>query len=104
MDSIGNSKNFYSAGLLNLKGKQKTIRKVVLIKLFNLLNLLKLKFIKNSPIALHLKNVGSNKFLILKKLKQKFFIKIIKTFELNAYNGCRKKKEKKKRIRTKKQK
>lgn len=96
-DSNGKSKIFYSAGLLDLTGKQKVLRKLVLIKLFNLLTLLKRKFIKNSPVALHFKNVGSNKFLILKKLKRKFFIKIIKTFELTAYNGCRKKKERRKR-------
>jgi hypothetical protein len=96
-DSKGKSKIFYSAGLVNLKGKQKVLRRLVLVKLFNILTLLKLKFIKNYPVALHLKNVGSNKFLILKKLKRKFFIKIIKTFELSAYNGCRKKKERRKR-------
>lgn len=96
-DSKGKSKIFYSAGLVNFKGKQKILRRLVLIKLFNILTLLKLKFIKNSPIALHLKNVGSNKWLILKKLKRKFFIRIIKTFELSAYNGCRKKKERRKR-------
>ena len=96
-DSSGKSKIFYSAGLVNLKGKQKVLRRLVLVRLFNLLALLKLKFIKNFPVALHFKNVGSNKFLILKKLKLKFFIKIIKTFELNSYNGCRKKKERRKR-------
>lgn len=97
MDSLGNSKIFYSAGLVDLKGKQKVVRKLVLVKLFNILTLLKLKLIKNAPIALHLKNVGSSKFLIVKKLKRKFFIKIIKSFELTAYNGCRKKKERRKR-------
>lgn len=96
-NSLGNSKNFYSAGLVDLKGKQKVVRKLVLVKLFNLLTLLKLKLIKNTPVALHLKNVGSNKYLIVKKLKKKFFIKVIKTFELSAYNGCRKKKERRKR-------
>lgn len=101
-DSSGKSKIFYSAGLVDLKGKHKVLRRLVLIRLFNLLKLLKLKFIKNAPVALHLKNVGSNKFLIIKKLKRKFFIKIIKTFELDAYNGCRKKKERRKRQKKKK--
>lgn len=96
-DSIGNSKGFYSAGLMNLKGKQKFLRRLVLIRFFNLLTLLKLKFIKNFPVALHLKNVGSNRFLIIRKLKKRFFTEIIKIFELNAYNGCRKKKERRKR-------
>lgn len=96
-DSIGNSKLFYYSGLLDLKGKQKIVRKLVLNRLFSLLSLLKTKIIKNYPVALHLKNVGSYKFLIIKKLKQKFFVRIIKTFDLKAYNGCRKKKEKRKR-------
>lgn len=96
-DSSGKSKIFYSAGLLDLKGKQKVVRRLVLVRLFNLLTLLKLKFIKNFPVAVHFKNVGSNKFLIVKKLKRTFFIKIIKTFELTAYNGCRKKKKRRKR-------
>jgi hypothetical protein len=102
VDSSGKSIIFYSAGLVNLKGKQKILRRLVLIRLFNLLSLLKSKFIKNAPVALHLQNVGSNKFLIVKKLKRKFFIKIIKSFELDAYNGCRKRKEKRKRNRKKK--
>lgn len=97
MDSSGNSKIFYSSGLVNLTGKQKVARRLVLIKLFNLLTLLKLKFIKNLPVALHLKNVGSYNSLIIQKLKKKFFIQVIKTFELKAYNGCRKKKERRKR-------
>jgi ribosomal protein S11 len=101
IDSSGKSKIFYSSGLVDIKGKQKIVRRLVLVRLFNLLSLLKLKFIKNSPVALHLKNVGSNKFLIIKKLKRKFFIKVIKMFELNAYNGCRKKKERRKRQRKK---
>lgn len=101
-DSSGKSKIFYSAGLVDLKGKQKVLKKLVLVKLFNLLTLIKRKFIKNAPVALHFKNVGSTKLLIVKKLKRKFFIKIIKTFELKAYNGCRKKKERRKRQRKKK--
>ena len=97
LDSIGNSKIFYVAGVLGLKGKQKIIRKLVLIRLFSLLFLLKKKFIKNSPVSLHLKNVGFSKFFIIKKLKRKFFIQIIKSFEFTVYNGCRKKKERRKR-------
>ena len=96
-DALGNSKLFCSAGLLDFKGKQKISRKFVLNQFFNVLSLSKSKFLKNNPIILHFKNVGSNKFLIIKKLKQNFFIKSIKTFELNAYNGCRKRKNRRKR-------
>ena len=96
-DAIGNSKIFCSAGLVDLKGKQKVSRRLVLVQFFRILFLLKSQFIKNKPIALHFKNVGFNKYFIIKKLKKKFFIKLIKIFNLNSYNGCRKKKEKRKR-------
>lgn len=98
IDAVGNIKISYSAGLINLQGKQKIVRKLVLLKFFNLLSSIKFKFLKNHPISLYFKNVNiSSKFLILKKLKKFFFIKSIKNFDLIAYNGCRKKKEKRKR-------
>ena len=97
-DATGNLKMSYSAGLIDLQGKQKVVRRLALARFFNILSLAKSKFLKKTPVALHFKNVnGSNKFLIVKKLKQKLFIKIIKSFDLDAYNGCRKKKERRKR-------
>jgi ribosomal protein S11 len=94
-DASGNLKIFCSAGLVDLKGKQKVSRRLVLTRFFSILSLLKSKFLKNNPVALHLKNVGYNKSLIVKKLKKKFFIKIVRTFDLAPYNGCRKKRTKK---------
>nr|YP_010233625.1 ribosomal protein S11 [Pleurosigma inscriptura]QSZ78242.1 ribosomal protein S11 [Pleurosigma inscriptura] len=97
-DATGNLKMSYSAGLIDLQGKQKVARKLALTRFFNILSLAKSKFLKKNPVALHFKNVnGSNKSLIVKKLKQKLFIKIIKSFDLDAYNGCRKKKGRRKR-------
>ena len=97
-DATGNLKMSYSAGLVDLQGKQKVVRRLALTRFFNILYLAKSKFLKKNPVAIHFKNVNnSNKFLIVKKLKQKFFIKIIKAFDLDAYNGCRKKKERRKR-------
>lgn len=97
-DATGNLKISCSAGVINLQGKQKVVRRLVLTRFFNIVSLAKSKFLKKNPIALHFKNVsGSNKFLIVKKLKQKLFVKIIKSFDLYAYNGCRKKKERRKR-------
>ena len=97
-DADGNLKISCSAGLVNFQGKQKVTRRLVLTRFLNILFLAKSKFLKNKPVALHFKNVsGSNKFLIVKKLKRKFFLKVIKTFDLNAYNGCRKKKERRKK-------
>ena len=99
LNAAGDSKIFYTAGssLIGFTGKQKKARKVILLKFFSLLSLAKKKVLRNYPIAIHFKNVRSNKYLVTKKLKNKFFIKIIKSFELNSYNGCRKKKSKRKR-------
>lgn len=97
-DAIGNQKVLLSAGLIDLQGKQKVVRRLALTRFFNILSLAKSKFLKKNPVAIHFKNVSSsNKFLIVKKLKKKFFIKVIKTFDLVSYNGCRKKKKRRKR-------
>lgn len=101
-DTSGNLKCHYSAGLLEFKGKQKKTRIVVLNSFFNVLRQLKMSFLKNKPIALHLNNVGFYKYYIVKKLKKYFFIRIIKSYELYSYNGCRKKKNVRKRQRVKK--
>ena len=96
-NASGKLKFLFSAGLINLQGKQKTTRKLALIRFFNILFLAKSKILKKNPVALYFKNISnSNKFIIIKKLKQNFFIKTIKTFDLEAYNGCRKKKERRK--------
>ena len=101
-DTSGNLKFRYSAGLLKFKGKRKKTRILVLGSFFNLLRQLKISFLKNKPIALHLNNVGTYKYFIIRKLKKYFFIRIIKSYELYPYNGCRKKKKVRKRQRFKK--
>jgi ribosomal protein S11 len=102
MDFSGNLKFFCSAGLLKYKGKSKKRARYLIFKnMFRILNS-KLKFFKSQPLALHLKNVGSAKFWIVKKfLKKKLFVKIIKSYDLYPYNGCRKKKVRRKKIRIK---
>lgn len=95
-DIKGNIKLFYSAGDIGLKGKQKTKRRIAVTKLIALL-LKKVSFINKKPVALHLNNVKFYKRLILKQLKKTFFIKIIKSFNLTPYNGCRKKKIRRKK-------
>ena len=96
MDSKGELKFFASAGHFKYKGKNKKFRFNVLKSIYKLL-LTKLKYLKNKPIALHLKNVGFNKFWIIKKLKAKFFIKTVKVFNLFPFNGCRNKKVRRKK-------
>lgn len=100
-DFSGNLKFFCSAGHFNYNGRSKKSRRVVLKDFYKVL-VLKLQYLKTQPIALHLKNVRSEKFWVFKYLKKKFFIKTIKVFSSYSYNGCRKKKIRRKKIRTKK--
>lgn len=102
MDFSGNLKFFCSAGNLSSTKKQKKARWIIFKDFYKIL-ISKLKFLKYQPIALHLKNVKSEHFRIIKRLKKKFYIKNIKLFNSFSYNGCRKKKIRRKKIRTKKQ-
>ena len=95
-DIKGNMKLFYSAGSVGLGGKQKRQRRVAAAKLISLL-LKKATFLSNKPIALHLNNVNSYKNLIVSKLKRNLYIRLIKTFNQAPYNGCRKKKVRRKK-------
>jgi len=97
MDFSGNLKFFCSAGSLQYKGKGKKSRSLVFKDIYKIL-IFKLKFLKDQPIALHLKNVGFAKFWIIKLLKKKFFIKIVRSFNIYPYNGCRKKKMRRKKL------
>lgn len=96
-DTFGNLKFRYSAGLVDFKGKQKKSRVQVLTRFFRELRKLKINFLKDKPIALHLSNVGYYKYFITKNLKKNFFVRLIKSYETYSYNGCRKKKRLRKR-------
>jgi ribosomal protein S11 len=95
-DGKGFVKLFYTAGLVNLTGKQKKNRRLAISKLIALV-VSRADFIENKPIAVHLVNVTFYKFLIISVLKKHFYIKVIKTFDQIAFNGCRKKKLKRKK-------
>ena len=95
-DTQGNLKVFYSAGDVGLTGKQKRKRRIAISKLISLV-LKKATFLGPKPIALHLKNVNFYKNLIVRKLKRNLYIKIIKIFNQAPYNGCRKKKLRRKK-------
>jgi ribosomal protein S11 len=92
-DALGNLKFRYSAGILEFKGKLKKNRFQVLNSFFKILQKLKMGFLKNKPIALHLNNVGSFKYFIIRNLKRNFFIRLVKNYQTHSYNGCRKKKK-----------
>ena len=91
-DSLGNLKFRYPAGLVGFKGKQKRSRTSVLKSFFKKLRKLKISFLKNKIVALHLTNVGFSKYFIVKKLKPFLYIRFIKNYQIHPYNGCRKKK------------
>ena len=96
-DCSGNLKFFYSAGSFQYKGKSKIFRGTVLKKFYRVL-VSRLKFLQKKIVAVHFKNVNFNMFWFLKKLKKKMGIKIVKNFYLYAYNGCRQKKIRRKKI------
>ena len=95
-DIKGNIKLFYSAGSVGLTGKQKRKRRIAVVKLISLL-IKKASFIGNKPVAIHLNNVNFYQSLIINKLKQALFIKVIKSFNQAPYNGCRKPKVRRKK-------
>jgi ribosomal protein S11 len=87
---------FFCSGGHFLKGNQKTVRKLVFKEFFQIISS-QLLFLRNKPLSLHLKNVGFNSVWITEYLKEKFFIKLVKTFNVHPHNGCRKKKKKRKK-------
>lgn len=98
-DCLGNTKFFYSAGSFQQKGKGKISRSTVLRKFYRML-ISKLKFLKRFPVAVHFKNADSNMFWFLKRLKKKIFITVVKHFNHYPYNGCRKKKIRRKKFKS----
>jgi len=97
MDFSGKLKFYSSAGLVKYSGKSKKARFSVFRDLYRFL-FTKLKGLGSKPIALHLRNVGSHKFWIIEKLKKKLYIKSIRSFNSYPFNGCRKKKVKRKKF------
>nr|QII42428.1 ribosomal protein S11 [Phaeodactylum tricornutum] len=96
-DFIGNLKFSCSAGSFDYEGKSKRSRLVILKKFFHTL-ISKLKFLQGECLALHLKNVGPNKFWVVKQLKTKFYIRTIRSFSFYPHNGCRKPKVRRKKF------
>ena len=100
-DIKGNPRFFYSAGMLNLQKKEKISQPKATILLLRAL-LLRSKTFKIRPVALHFSNLFfSHQLYIFKKLKQKIFVKLITNYNYNSHNGCRLRKKKRIKIRTK---
>jgi len=101
VDLEGNVLISISAGSLNLTKFQKKTQPMALLSIFKVL-LLKAKFLKNRPIALHFKNVKRfHESFFINILKTKLFIQSFQSYNLVPHNGCRPKKIKKIKIRTK---
>ena len=91
-----------SGGSINLKKRQKKLQPLALINLLKSLILIA-NFTQDKSIAIHFKNVKSYyESLVIDLLKKIIFIKSIKSSNLQPHNGCRPKKLKKFKRRTKK--
>lgn len=101
VDIQGNVLVSISAGSLNLTKFQKKAQPTALLSVFKVL-LLKAKFLKNKPVALHFKNVKRfHESFFINVLKNKLYIQSFQSYNLLPHNGCRPKKIKKLKIRTK---
>lgn len=90
-----------SEGLINVSKESKKSKSTSVVKMFKVL-LLKASFIKNTAVAINFKNVRRyQELLFIKVLKSKVFIKSVQSYTLIPHNGCRPKKLKKIKFRTK---
>ena len=99
-DIKGSPKFFYSAGMFNLQKTQKIRQPKAIITILKAL-LVKIKIFRTKPVALHFNNLFFNhQSYIFKKLKQKIFVKLVTSYNYYPHNGCRLKKKKRIKIRT----
>jgi ribosomal protein S11 len=91
------STNAYAAGFFG-KAKQRAQSSIIKKFLQVLTTSTQLVFLKNKPVALHLTNIGFIKQWVVKKLKNFFFLESVRIFTLVPFNGCRKKKLRRKKI------
>ena len=88
-----------SAGSLGLRGKQKTNRQIAVKRIVKLLKEVYPLLLGFAPLsALHVINVGTHRSFIVKIMTQVFLVTSIKSFDLIPYNGCRKKKVRRKKV------
>lgn len=86
--------------MFNLQKKQKIKQPKAIIIILRAL-LLKSKIFKTKPVAVHFNNLFFNyQSYIFKKLKKKIFAKIMISYIFTSHNGCRLKKKKRVKIRT----
>lgn len=90
-----------SAGLINLTKFQKKTQPYAIISIFKVL-FHKARFLRNKPVAVHFRNVKRfHESFFISALKNKIFIKSFQSYNLTPHNGCRPKKIKRTKLRTK---
>lgn len=99
-DIKGNLIFSITSGAINLVGKQKVKKPSSVLRLIQFF-LNRIKFLKNEPISLHLKNFN---FSLLKTVvtvleKNSIIISTIKNYKFRPHNGCRPRKLKRKKRR-----
>ena len=91
-----------SAGQINLKGRAKKTKRILIIN--KLLKQLVFEYpeVKTKPIVLHLYKTGYSKKTLIRILMKNCFIIWVKDFNQGPYNGCRPSQIPNKKRRTKK--
>jgi ribosomal protein S11 len=91
-DIKGHVKLSYSGGSGFLKSKQKVKQPTAILTLLKQL-VSTADFLTNSFLAIHFKNTKTYyEYYVIKLLKQKFFIKTVRSYNFRPHNGCRLKK------------
>lgn len=100
-DVFGNKIITLSSGSVGLTKRQKKQQPLAILQILKIL-LLKCKFLQNKIVILEFTNIKSKiEFLIIKMLKNLVFVKSIRSYNLRPHNGCRPKKLKRFKRRTK---
>ena len=100
-DILGAKKKTFSAGSVGLTKKQKKKQPMALIKIFKIL-LFKSKILHKKTVSLEFNNTKPFiENILLKMLKSILFIDSIKRYSLRSHNGCRPKKLRRFKKRTK---
>ena len=90
-----------SEGLVNLSKDSRRSKPIQVVKLLKTL-LVKANFIKNKAVSINFKNVKRyQESFFINSLKNKVFIKSVQSNRLIPHNGCRPKKIRKIKLRTK---
>lgn len=90
-----------SSGSVGLKKRQKRTQPLALVSVFKEL-FLKTKTLDKKRVSIHFHNVRSYyESLVIKLLKPRVFIKTVRSYNLHPHNGCRPKKLKRFKQRTK---